>query len=113
MSYFSKFVILIILMKIIFIILAVSHLYLKIKGKEDSETDKKIIYWKERVEFVFITLMSIMLIYIFNPRANRETLIDFEIKVLLYVFGFILLITAKWGIFFKESPFLKNAQKLV
>ena len=113
MSYFSKYVILIVLIKVIFIILAVSHLYFSFKGKADSKTDKKIVYWKERVEFVFITLMSIMLIYLFNPKANRETLLDFETKLLLYLFGFILLITAKWGVFFNESPFFKKFQEVV
>ena len=113
MSYFSNYVILIIVVKVVFIILAVSHLFLKIKGKADSETDKKIVYWKERVEFVFIFLMSLMLIYLFNPRSNRDAKLDFETKILLYLFGFILLITAKWGIFFKESHFFKNAQKIV
>ena len=62
--------------------LAVSHLFLKIKGKADSETDKKIVYWKERVEFVFIFLMSLMLIYLFNPRSNRDAKLDFETKIL-------------------------------
>ena len=54
MDYFNKYVILIILVKVVFIILAVSHLFLKVKGKSDSETDKKILYWKERIEFIFI-----------------------------------------------------------
>lgn len=113
MSYFDKYVTLIVLFKVIFIILAASHLYFTFKGKADSKTDKKVVYWKERVEFVFIIFMSIMLIYLFNPRANRETLLDFETKLLLYLFGFILLITAKWGVFIKESPFFQKFQKVV
>ena len=113
MSYFRKYVTLIVLIKVIFVILAASHLYFTFKGKEDSEKDKKVVYWKERVEFVFITFMSIMLIYLFNPRENRETLLDFETKLLLYLFGFILLITAKWGKFFKENPFFKKFQEVV
>ncbi len=113
MSYFSKYVILIILIKVIFIILAISHLFLSFKGKSDSKTDKKVLYWKERVEFVFITLMSLMLIFLFSPRANRDAHLDYETKLLLYLFGFILLITAKWGIFFKESQLFKKFQELV
>ena len=30
-----------------------------------------------------------------------------------FVFGFILLITAKWGKFFKENPFFKKFQEVV
>jgi hypothetical protein len=113
MDYFNKYVILIILVKVVFIILAVSHLFLKVKGKSDSETDKKILYWKERIEFIFIFLMSLMLIYLFYPRSIKEVKLDFETKLLLYLFGFILLITAKWDIFFKESPVFKKIQKVV
>ena len=113
MSYFDKYVTLIVLIKVIFVILAVSHLYFSFKGEEDSKKDKKVVYWKERVEFVFIAFMSIMLIYLFNPRQNREVLLDFETKLLLYLFGFILLITAKWDIFIKESPIFKKVQSVV
>jgi len=113
MSYFDNYVIFIILVKVVFIILAVSHLYFNIKGKTDSKIDKKIVHWKERVEFVFITLMSLMLIYLFNPRSNRDLKLDFETKLLLYLFGFILLITAKWEIFIKESPVFKKIQAVV
>ena len=103
----------IIFIKVCFVILAVSHLYLKLKHKEHSETDKKIVFWKERLEFVFVILMSGLLIYLFNPRHNRSILITHETKLLLYLFGFILLITADWKVFFHESPTFKKLQKIV
>jgi len=98
------------LIKIGFIIMAVTHVYLKAKGEEKSDLDKKILYWKERFEFIFIALMSILLIYVFNPRTDRTILVDKETKILLYLFGFILLITAKWDLFIKESPLFKKIQ---
>lgn len=101
------------LIKIGFIIMAVTHIYLKVKGDEHSDLDKKILYWKERFEFVFIALMSILLIYVFNPRVDRNILVDKETKILLHLFGFILLITAKWDIFFKESPLFKIFQRII
>lgn len=104
---------LIILVKLIFAILAIAHLYFTFTHKENSEEDKKVVFWKERVEFIFVVFMSILLIYIFNPRANKTSLINSEIKLLFYLFGFILLITAKWSIFFKESPIFKNIQKIL
>ena len=87
------------LIKIGFIIMSITHFYLKAKGKKNSDLDKHILYWKERFEFIFITMMSILLIYLFNPRVNRTLLINKETKILLYLFGFILLITAKWNLF--------------
>jgi len=113
MSYFDKYVIFTFLFKILFAILAVLHLYFKVKGKTDSKTDKTIVYWQERVEFVFIVLMSFMLLYLFYPRSTKPIIIDFETKVLLFVFGIIILIGAKWEIFIKESPIFKKVQQIV
>ncbi len=101
------------LIKICFIVTAISHIYLKTKGEEKSELDNKILYWKERFEFIFIAAMSILIIYLFNPRTDNNIVIDRETKTLLYLFGFILLITAKWGIFFKESPIFSRIQKML
>jgi hypothetical protein len=113
MEKFNMYITFIILIKVGFIILAVSHLYLKIKHKDHTETDKKILFWKERLEFIFIALMAVLLIYLFNPRTERSVLIDYETKLLLYLFGFILLITAKWGDFIHENPLFKKLQKIV
>ena len=103
MNYFDKYVTFVFLFKVLFAILAVSHLYFKFKGKAGSETDKKIEYWKERVEFVFLSLMSLMLIYLFYPRSTKPIIIDYETKLLLFIFGIITLIGAKWDIFIKQK----------
>ena len=113
MDKYNIYITFIIIVKVAFVFLAISHIYLKVKGKENSETDKQIIFWKERLEFIFITLMAILLIYLFNPRTDKSVLIDSETKILLYLFGFILLITAKWQIFFTESKIFKYLQSSV
>ena len=113
MSYFDKYVIFTFLFKILFGILAGAQIFLNIKGKGDSKTDKKILYWKERVEFVFIVLMSFMLMYLFYPRSTEKITLDFETKFLLFIFGIVLLIGAKWDIFIKESHVFKKVQKVV
>jgi len=113
MSYLHSFIYLIIAIKFCFILMAISHFYLKAKGHTDSDLDKNIVYWKEIFEFIFILFMSILLIYLFNPAYNRNTMIDFEIKLLLYFFGFLLIINAKWDTIFKEAKWFKELQKIV
>jgi uncharacterized BrkB/YihY/UPF0761 family membrane protein len=113
MNSYNIYITFIILVKVVFILLAISHIYLKIKGEELSELDQKILYWKERVEFIFVVGMALLLIYLFSPRRKVPIKIDNETKVLLTLFGFILIIKAKWDIFFKESPILKTIQKSV
>jgi len=97
------FVYLIFIIKIGFILTAVTHIYLKVKGKEKTDLDKKILYWKERFEFIFIAAMSVLLIYLFNPRRGEMVMIDADTKLLLYLFGFVLLITANWDDFFHQA----------
>lgn len=113
MDKFEIYVTLIFIVKFVFIVLAISRLYIKNIKPDDKKLLEKIEFWKDRVEFIFIAMMSVMLIYIFNPRANRINMISGETKVLLYLFGFVLLITAKWSLFIKESPVLINIQKSV
>jgi uncharacterized membrane protein YiaA len=113
MNYFSAYIYSIIGVKVIFILLSITHIFLKIKGEMGSELDKKIIYWKERIEFVFIIQMAFLLIYIFNPRLSHTNLLNFEVKLLIYLFGIILVISADWKLFFHESKWFKYLQQSV
>ena len=108
MSNYDIYIISIVLVKIGFIGLAATHLYLKHNGKTNSEKDKEVLFWKERFEFVFIILMACLLRYLFNPRNDRSFMINYETKLLLFLFGFILLITANWQIFIEESEIFKD-----
>jgi surface polysaccharide O-acyltransferase-like enzyme len=57
--------------------------------------------------------MAILLIYLFNPINNNTNLIDKEAKILLYLFGIVLLVTAKWSEFIHESKWFKYIQKIM
>ena len=111
MSYFHKYIYLIIFVKLVLITLAISNIYMKAKGKRDSDVNKKIEYLKERIEFIFEILMALLLIYLFNPRNDHKALINPHVKLLLYLFGILLLITAKWDTFIEESVWFKELQQ--
>lgn len=114
MKYYDIYITFAFFVKIIFIILALSLIVLKIKGDDEkSKLEITIKYWKERVEFIFTITMALLLIYLFSPRVNRTTLIDRETKILFYLFGFILIITAKWEDFIRESKWVYFLQKIV
>ena len=113
MNKFNMYVSFIFFIKMGFILLAISHLYLKIKHKDHTPVDEKIIYWKKKVEFIFMILMAILLIYLFNPRTNRSIMIDYETKVLLYLFGIILLLTAKWDEYIYDSIIFKEMRDIL
>lgn len=109
-TYFDIFVLLIIVIKFIFIILVLSESYLKYVKPEEQRIIEKFTYWKERVKLVFVILMSVLLVYLFNPMENNVVLIKREAKILLFVFGLTLLIIVDWDIIFKESAFLRIVQ---
>ena len=113
MNAFDSYIILIFVVKVCFIILSSYHVYLQAKGEGKSKRAQSVLFWKERFEFIFIALMSILLVYLFSPRNNRIGLIDNETKLLLYLFGFVLLMTADWRVFFGTSPAVKIIQSII
>ena len=113
MNKFDIYITFIFLIKIGFITMVLIHLYLKLKHRENTDLDKKILYWKDRLEFFIKVLMSFLLIYLFNPRYDKSILIDRETKILLYMFGFVLLITSNWNVLIKESPLFLTIKKII
>ena len=113
MSYYDTYVSFAFFVKVVFIVLALIHIFFRLNGKENSPFDIKIKYWKERVEFLFTIIMSLLLIYLFTPKTNRIEKVDKETKILLYLFGIVLFITAKWEDFFHESKWIYFLQKTI
>ena len=113
MNNFELYIYLIIFIKICFITLAIAHEYLKRTNKSGSELDEKVLYWKGKIELLFKASMSFLLIYLFNPRYSRENLINYETKLLLFLFGFILLITANWNAILEESLWFQKLQTIL
>jgi hypothetical protein len=103
MSTFDLYITLIFIVKILFIIISVSKLYITHKEPNNKKKIDNLEFWKKRIEFIFILLMSILLIYLFNPLVNRINRIDNETKLLLYLFGFVLILTSDWNQFTKDS----------
>ena len=131
MSALDKYITFIFIIKIIFIILAIVNLYLKKqipleekekqekqekqsdKIKKQIETQQKIEMLKTHIELLFKFLMALLIIYIFNPRENRLYLINYEAKVLFFLFGIILIFTANWKQIFKESSLVIYIQNIL
>jgi hypothetical protein len=122
MKLLDSYVTFILIIKVIFIILALSNLYLIIKikrepnktiQKQELEKQSNILFWKDRIEILFKCLMSILLLYLFNPREERLHLITFETKILLFLFGFIIIFTANWTQIYNESAAALYAKEML
>lgn len=102
------FVLFIIIIKIVFVLSAIGHIILSHMSNTDlqKKADPKLVYWKERAEFIFIISMSILLIYHFKPGKNKP--ISEEVALLFFLFGIINIFTAHWSLFIKEAPWYKQ-----
>jgi len=115
MELFDIGITIIIILKVIFIILLITQFYFKYKQPNNTKLLNNLDFWRNRIEFIFIFLMSLLLIYLFNPRINRIYMIDTETRLLLYLFGFILIISADWENFLynAKSKFVINITKFL
>jgi hypothetical protein len=105
---FDYFIFFIILIKIIFVISAIGYVILSHSTNEKAkQVDPKLLYWKERTEFIFIISMAILLIYHFNPRFSKKP-INEETSLLFFLFGVVLILTAKWSLFIHEAIWYKK-----
>jgi Ca2+/Na+ antiporter len=125
MNYLNYYIILVVIIKILFILFSLLHLYYTFqlnknnkkeikegtKSKELREKSDKTEYWRSRIEFIFTFLMASLLIYLFYPNTNR--VINKETKFILYLFGIILLITAKWSDFITTSKWFSYLQNVL
>ena len=101
-SFLQIYVLFIVLIKIFFLLLVFHSLILKrlLKKNPDNTNYKslleKINGRKDKIEFIFTISMACLLIFLFNPNKKNHLLIDNHIKLILYFFGFLLIITADW-----------------
>ena len=84
-------------------------------AKDFKKYEHHLSHWKHVTEFIFVLCMSILLIYHFYPdhgTIQRPILVDKETRLLFLLYGFILIFTAKWTIFFDEQTlFIKFINK--
>jgi drug/metabolite transporter (DMT)-like permease len=91
------------------IISALLHFILKRSSINYSILDR-LENIKNIFEFLFEFMMALLLLYIFNPLSPKE--INHETRLLLFLLGVILLITANYTIFFKETKNTKLFEKI-
>jgi hypothetical protein len=87
------FVFIIVVVKLCFISLAIAN--------KISKPNAKLVFYKDKTEFIYIALMAVLLLYTFNPRTNIT--ITSELKYLFFLMGIVILVTAEWREFFDHN----------
>ena len=102
------FLLFIIIIKIIFIGLALSHFALSRSSSDlAKKTDVTVLKLKQYIEFIFVIGMAVLLLIHFNPYVKKIN-VDEESRFLFFLFGIILILTSDWNLFLTESPIVKN-----
>jgi hypothetical protein len=77
-----------------------------------EETIDILMWVKERLDFLYVLLMSVFLIVFFSrltpPEFYAEVVFERETKILLVFLGIILLLEAPWKTFIHESPWYRG-----
>ena len=114
MTPYKLLILLIILIKIIYIVLVLIKIYNRVNNLTDTLFGTNILFWSDRIEFIYTFLMSLLIIVLFRNaiRVGKLCIYDKETLFLIYVFGFILLFTADWNQFISDSVLIKYIQNL-
>jgi hypothetical protein len=78
-----------------------------LKFLKDPKTIAKLTIYKGQLDFVYILLMSVILFVNFGPWVTEVT-IGGETKLLLFLYGIIILLTANYNVFDSQSIVLKS-----
>ena len=132
--YYNFFIFYIFSIKIMFVLCSSIEMYYQWKNRKLEKREKKetkqtketkeneeykkniqwinnLDYWKKRFEFIYIMCMSFLLIYLFYPYRKALPFITNETRYLIFLFAFILITNANWGLFFKEPSLLIELQE--
>jgi hypothetical protein len=113
MSYYNKFILCVFLSKILFVLCGVWHFLLIRKNKGETQLSLKLASWKEYFEFIFLVSMALLSLYLFNPLDEIRPAINRETRLLLFIFGFIVLINCKWELIVGHSKWLALLQYFI
>lgn len=93
--------------KVSFLFTLIYLRYVKTKQPKNMILQAKLTTIKEQLDFVFIWLMSLILIINFNPYV-KFIQIDPETKLLFFLYGIIMIFTANYTFFESNSIILHN-----
>ena len=109
MRKYDAFINFIILVKLLVVICVILEFYFK----PESLIGKIFLFWKDRLEFIFVACMAILTLIIFRPFNNGSIIITPHEQFLFFVYGIIILINANWDLFFEESVWLKKLKMII
>jgi hypothetical protein len=107
--FIKYYIFLILVVKIAVLFLEISSFLINKSVENKPEVKQKYthlinIYFnsKEQFEFIFNILMAILLIILFNPFTKHPIILNNEDKIILWLFGYVLIISSDWSNFMHD-----------
>jgi len=79
------------IIKLIFLLSTVTILVLK-KVDPKNEFIERLSIVQDKTHNLFSLFVACLMIYLFNPRKNREAKLDTETKLILFLYGWIVIL---------------------
>jgi hypothetical protein len=79
--------------KIIFLIMVITHSVVK----QNTPLEKNILKWKEKVEFCYMMSMILVILFVFFPYGKNIRFLTKKMCHLMFLYGVISLITLNWS----------------
>jgi hypothetical protein len=111
LSGITPYVAFIIIIKVVFILSAIAYAIMTHTPDVDLRREDRAGLIKQQTEFVFIVSMAILLLSHFRP--GHTICPDSTTSVLFFIFGIVILLTAKWQLFINESPIISGIRKVL
>jgi len=103
----------IVIIKTILYVILLRFVYIYLKNKwfqEEKEMAmhlkrrENLLYWRNKLQFLFIVSTCVLIVYIFNPFIHKKTISikDDKIKALIFVLAINMLFSANWETFIKD-----------
>jgi len=77
--------------KVIFILSTITILVLKKVDPKNAVVEKLTVI-QDKTHNAFSLIVAALMIYLFDPRKTRETKIDMETKLVLFLYGWIVIL---------------------
>ena len=81
----------IVVVKLIFVLSTITVLVLK-KMDPKNKFIGRLSIIQDKTHILFSLLVAALMIYLFNPRKNRESRLDMETKIVLFLYGWIVIL---------------------
>jgi len=107
--FIKYYIFLILVVKIIVLFLVISSFLINKSIENKPEVKQNYSHLlkiysksKEQFHFIFGILMAILLIILFNPYTKNPIILNNEDKTILWLFGYLLIISADWTNFMDD-----------